>query len=902
MTMPRLASMLLLSTALGAGLALPAVAQAQEAPSAEAEEVSAGEAPAAPDTAEPETPQEEVTDVSLPGDIVVTGARDRNIAKASDQVISILSSAEIARTGEGNIAGALGRVTGLSVVGSGFVYVRGLGDRYSLALLNGAPLPSPEPLRRVVPLDIFPTNVVASSLVQKSYSANFPGEFGGGVVNLTTTAVPKESYLTIGGSLGGDTETTGRFGYSYFGAKSDWTGFDNGSRNVPPALADFFSSGLKIDDLAVDQQAIAGQLVRFSRATIQKVRDLPVNFTASISAGTAFDIGSDARLGIMATAGFSNKWSNRQSVQQTASTSDLSQLETDYRRVVTDNRMVANALLGIGLELGDHKMRLTNLYIRDTIKQGRLAAGTEVQTGFSRLNQDTAWFERQLIDTQFVGEFRFGPLQLDLRGSYANSQREAPYETSIGYVRTNRETDPFGAYYVNRLNNGQNGHASVAFSDLNEDLWFGGLDATYLLTTRLSLTAGYAYNNTKRQSVRREFQFIAPSDFNSSVNSSGVALLRPDLLLAPGLVDFYNIGLVETTQSDPAFAAQLRVHGAYAKINYEPIDGLSIDLGMRYEKARQSVNPVQVFAVPSNSGASTLLDNQHWLPAATVTWEVAPSMQVRLNASKTIARPQFREMMFQQYYDPESDRLYRGNPLINDSKLTNAEARFEWYFAPEQRISAAGFYKKIDKPIEAYASFTGNSLETSYANAPRATLYGAELEAQKYLDLSGMGGVLATRRLVVIANYTYTKSKIEVKAGDTTAVFLGRESIEPATNYFFDGAKMTGQSDHIANLQVGIEDTEKLSQQTLLLSYASDRVISRGGSGMPDIVERPGLRLDFVVRQGIDLLGREIDLKFEARNITGQGHQEFQKAGANRIEINTYDIGRSFSASASVKF
>src|SRR5690606_3509576 len=128
---------------------------------------------------------------------------------------------QIARTGEGNIAGALSRVTGLSVVGPGVVYVRGLGDRYSLALLNGSPLPSPEPLRRVVPLDIFPTGVVASSLVQKTYSANYPAEFGGGVINLTTKAIPIDSFLTIGAGGTYDTETTSQLGYDYYGSRTD---------------------------------------------------------------------------------------------------------------------------------------------------------------------------------------------------------------------------------------------------------------------------------------------------------------------------------------------------------------------------------------------------------------------------------------------------------------------------------------------------------------------------------------------------------------------------------------------------------------------------------------------------------------------------------------------------------
>lgn len=894
MTTPRLASLLLLSTA----LAMPSLAFAQEAPSdaAPADSEPAAASPVAAPSARAQARQEEeAPDISLPGEIIVTGTRDRNVAKSSDQVISVLSTAEIARTGEGNIAGALGRVTGLSVVGSGFVYVRGLGDRYSLALLNGSPLPSPEPLRRVVPLDIFPTNVVASSLVQKSYSANFPGEFGGGVINLTTTAVPKESFLTVSGGISGDSETTGQFGYSYYGAKSDWTGFDNGSRNAPPALAAFFASGARISDVGVDDQEIAGELVRFSRGTAQRVPNLPVNYSVSVSGGTSFPVGDDATLGIIATAGFSNKWTNRDVHTQTPSTADLSQTETDFNRVITDNRLITNALLGVGAEFGAHKARLTGLYIRDTIKQTRLSVGSETTTGFTRMNQDNAWYERQLIDTQFVGEFRFGDLSVDLRGSYANSQREAPYELSFGYVRSNRANDPFGQQFINRLNNGQNGSAQVAFSKLNEDLWFGGLDVSYLLAPRLTVSTGYAFTDTKRQSSRREFQFIAPSDFPTAV-----ATLRPDLLLAPGIIDHYNIGLVETTESDPAFAAGLRIHAGYGKINYEPIDGLSIDVGGRYEKAKQFVNPINVFTVPSSSLANTRLEKSYLLPAATVTWEFAPQMQFRLNASKTIARPQFRELVFQQYYDPESDRLYRGNPLLTDSKLFNAEGRFEWYYAQDQKVAVAGFYKKIDNPIEAFTGFSDNAPQTSYANAPKATLYGAEAELTKHFDLQGLGGWFDARRLVVVANYTYTKSEIKVGPNDIVSVF--GTTPQPAANFFRDGAPLTGQSDHIANLQFGFENRDHLSQQTLMLTYASDRVTSRGPVGLPDIIEKPGLRLDFVAREGVNFLGRNIDLKLEARNITGRAHIEVQEANGNRIDINTYDVGRSFAASASIKF
>ena len=186
-------SSVLVSVLLGTTTLVPAQAFAQSAPAGSVVSPQAGtplEQRADPQAAQEQ--QQEQVDVSTPGgnaggeDIVVLGRNVPNAVRATAEVVNVLSSADIARTGEGDIAGALQRVTGLSVVGNGFVYVRGLGDRYSSSLLNGSPLPSPEPLRRVVPLDIFPTNVIASALVQKSYSVNYPGEFGGGVINLTT--------------------------------------------------------------------------------------------------------------------------------------------------------------------------------------------------------------------------------------------------------------------------------------------------------------------------------------------------------------------------------------------------------------------------------------------------------------------------------------------------------------------------------------------------------------------------------------------------------------------------------------------------------------------------------------------------------------------------------------------
>ena len=910
----QLSALLLLSTA----LTFPAAAMAQgtgaEGPPPTEEEVPDEELTQDIDTANDAVPgdiadEEAEPDISIPGGtIVVTGRRNRDVTRASPQVVTVLDTATIARTGEGDIAGALGRTTGLSQQG-GLVYVRGLGDRYSLALLNGLPLPSPQPLSRVVPLDIFPTSVIASSLVQKTYSANFPGEFGGGVVNLTTRAIPTESFLTLSGSLSGDTETTFGPGYSYFGGDYDWTGFDQGRRDVASysALQGFFDSGARINDEGVDTRGILKDINDPNLYLVQKIGDLPVNYSAGFTAGTAFDVFADGQFGVIATASLSNKWRNRSITKQTAVNEEL-ELDTDFREFATDNRALFNAMLGFGLEVGEHKFRLTNLYIHDTLKRASLEQGTDFQDGDDELNQSTAWFERQLVNSQFVGEMEFGDVSLDLRGGYAQTRRDAPFEWNFDYVRTNNPNDPYGDLYLNTLDP-QRGGAVVAFSQLKEDLWYGGIDAGYRLTDWLDASVGYAYTDTDRFSTRREFDIRASSGF-----PEGLGVFRPDNLLGDALIDLafdrdaqqaggigpYQLTIFETTQSDPAFAAALEIHAGYGKLNLRPLDTVTLDIGVRYEDAVQSVEAVEVFAEPLGSDSGTLLANDYWLPGATLTWELTDALQMRASASRTIARPQFRELIYQTYFDPETNRQFNGNPRLVDSELTNYEARLEYYMGGGSRASLAGFYKDIERPIEVFTSFSDNDIISGFANAPRAELYGIEADVQYNVDLFELGGWFDSQQLVAIANYTWTQSEIKVGAGDIAQVFPFAD--QPATNFFDNGVPLTGQSDHLVNLQLGLEDLDRLSQFTLLLKYASERVTSRGAGPLPDIIEEPGISLDFVIRQGFTLAGTEVEMKFEARNLTGQGHEEFQTNGAERIEINSYDIGRSFSLGASLKF
>nr|WP_314470062.1 TonB-dependent receptor [uncultured Sphingomonas sp.] len=928
-------TLLLLTTTLVAPAALAQVAPSTSTPAGPpaTSTMSTGVDPAQPqaDTAVQPDAEQGVPEVSAPGidassggDIVVVGRNIPNTVRSTAQVISVLSSADIARTGEGDIAGALTRVTGLSVVGNGYVFVRGLGDRYSSALLNGSPLPSPEPLRRTVPLDIFPTTIVGSALVQKTYSVNYPGEFGGGVINLTTKAIPDENFVTIGASGGIDTQTTGKLGYTYYGSKTDWLGYDNGERKVP----DFIRNGAQGSGIMPTEQV--AQLSNARTTLLQRNGDIPANWSADINVGLTGDLGA-GRVGMIATGSVSNTWRTRATLQQDTISEDGT-LRNDFNTVITDMRAVVNGMLGLGYEFDENRIRWTNVYIHDTLKQGRASAATVYNnsSGNPLFQQNTNWFERQLIETQLVGEFKpVEDLSLDVRGAYANSKRNSPYERQFVY-NCNTSYNVTGANSVGgselqcpgvwEASNSFGRFATVVFSELNEDLYSGQADVAYKLPgdRPFTLSAGYYYSQNERTSTRLPYtyQTVAGGAIPFPCN-----LYRPDYLLSPEVLNGCPVATTGTPASNAVqlrfdaglngstrYDASLLIHAGYVQAEAEAIDGVRAIIGVRYETAKQTVTPL---AAPS-----TRLNNDYFLPAATLTWNFAADMQLRLAAAKTIARPQFRELAPQAFRDFESDRLFFGNPLLRDSELYNLEARYEWFFDRDQRLTAAGFYKRIDNPIEQVGFYPTPDarLQTGFTYLPKATLWGGEIEAQKYFPLDFISESLGGKRAVLIANYTYTQSKITANSECVPSVLgvsLGGcpGGFAPANLQFRDGAPLTGQSDHLVNLQLGYEDKDNETQLTLLFNYASDRVTNRGPSLLggvgfqPDIIERPGIRVDFVARQTVDFLGTRVEIKGEARNLSGTKYQEYQTfEGGRRVYINRFEQGRLFTLGASVTF
>lgn len=868
-------------------LIAPGVAFAQSQPA---------QAPTSQDpTAQAESLQAEPQDASQLDEVVVLGRFIPTPNRESPEVAAFLSAEDLQRTGDADAAQALTRVTGLSIVEGRFIYVRGLGERYSSALLNGSPLPSPEPLQRVVPLDLFPADVLESVTVQKTYSVNYPGEFGGGVIDLQTLSTPSEPFFNFSTSIGANSETTGKRGLIHYGSRTDFTGFDDGTRDAPGPLDLAFGSGNRIiagPNYTDAQLRQIGQALPNAPLRLLQSEETPVNFGVSVSGGLSSD-SSMGTLGLVFVAGYDNNWRTRNGVQQEGRIdADALVVSSDYEYQSNQNDIGLNFLGTISLERDAHEVKWTNFYVRNVTKETRSRVGYNDLAGGVVRDDYTEWYVRQLFSSQLSGEHAFGGAEqwaLNWRAAYAKTSRDAPFETRFGY---GQRAD--GVFVHNIQAN------RIAFSELDDDLVSGGVDLSYRLPLSDArdavFTVGLETYDNERVSEQRALRFIAPNGLTEDQRESRVDYLFADINIGPVL----QIEEVTGSNGASAFEGTLKVDSAFLNVEAEIIPLVNLTAGVRYEMGEQTVTPYDLFG-GAVGFLPTRIEEEYVLPAATVTWNFAEDMQLRLAASKTIGRPQFRELSPLQYTDPDSDRTFLGNPYLVDTELLNLDARWEWYFARQQYVTFGVFYKDLKNPVEASIIDQSASRFQTFLNAPQAILMGAEFEAKKYFEFGSDWDFIANKRWLVQGNYTFTDSEVQVDADDMVFSTQGLGVAQPASFFIVDGSRLQGQSEHLANLQLGWEDDTARSQATLIVNYASERSSARGLPGEPDLIQDPGVLLDFVYRKDFDMWGRELGFSVELRNLLGADFDEYQELG-NKIRINNYDLGSSAQVSLTARF
>jgi outer membrane receptor protein involved in Fe transport len=851
--------------------------------------------------------------------IVVRGVFVPDEKRSTAEISSVLDAEDFARAGDTDVAAAIRRVAGLSVVDGKFPVARGLNERYQSATVNGVPLPSPEPLRRAVPLDIIPTRILEGSLSQKTYSPEFSGEFGGAAIDLRTAAVPTENFIILSGSAQYDSVTSFEDGLFHEGSDTDVLGWDDGLRDIPDLAEQAVRDGVNI----LSPEA-AGSFENFDTLLITR-DEVPMNGSGSLTLGGVLE--RDAfSLGNVSYVSYSDSFQNREGVQDRSfiqsgvfnDTTEQDRLEY----LETRQNIDLSAFTSTGLEFagGDHAVKSTSFLLRSTLKRSR--AGDSVdqnEFGDGLLREEfTEFVEREVWQTQLTGEHLFPnlkDLQANWRIAYGEASREAPYERNT--VREQAQLsdlipdlDPAQDRTIFRYANAQTSN-SIRFSELEDSNFHTGIDfqlPLYIGDREIELKAGGAFTDNTRDTQIRLFRIQTGP--NATGGLGPLAAVRTDLLYQP---EVFEAGLLQVRSATGRLfpdttEASIEVGAGYVAADIELNEYLRFSLGGRFETSTQETATFQGSSAAPTADQVVTLEEDFFLPAATVTWNPLGNLQLRGGVSKTITRPQFRELAGTEFLDPDLDVPLLGNPFLVNSEITNYDLRGEWYFSRGEFVTVGLFYKDIENPIERIATASEAGV-TTFVNSPEATLFGAELEFEKRMDLSDYGQFFADKELIFVSNYTYTDSEVStdgtvLQPFRSTGTIAARE--RNASDFLVEGHQLEGQSNHLANIQLGIENVENGATLTALLNYASDRTLLIGQAqqnGTDRVVEDVPLLLDLVYSRPFELKGGEWNLGFKVQNILGEEFNAFREDSTGReLPFIAYDRGRIVTLSLSAEF
>lgn len=853
--------------------------------------------------------------------VVIRGEFIPDEKRSTSEVSSLLDSEDFTVAGDSDAAAALARVAGISTAQDRFVYVRGLNERYSSATLNGSPLPSPEPLRRVAPLDLFPTSVLETILVQKTFSPQLPGEFGGGLVDIRTRAVPNENFFELEFGISGNTETSFQDGLLYDGSDTDWLGFDDGARDLPAGSdspdAAFGAALTDNTSLLVIQEGTVGP-------------DISFGFTG----GRRYDVNDDVSVGLLASASYSNGWSTRQGTRGFAN-NDGDGLSPRFPEGLdlysTENEVAINGYTSVGFDLyDDHEIRFTGLIVRSTDKEARIVQGLDFDDNIER-SDSIEFFERQLWTTQVAGEHIFPglmDLQVDWRASYSEAFRDAPYQFNVVYQDAQQ-----GAGLQTVSSGADN---TFTFSEVDDDSTDFGIDLTLpldrdnpdcVLFCETDLRAGYAYTENDRSAISQIFTIEGVPLSNRRIDAVYAQIFRD------GVGSSQSVG----GRSFPeTYIATLEVDAAYFGIDTQITPFIRGAIGGRFESAIEAVDTAAIGADPADNfveACITRLDDggcentEDFLPAVTITWNPLDDLQVRAGYSETITRPQFRELAPTEFLNTETDQNFLGNPFLVNAAIKNYDIRAEYYFGRSQFITVGLFYKDMERPIEEITQLERDNPKTTFVNVPAAELYGVEFEYEQVLPLADWfeGSWLADRDFTVKANYTWSDSEVDAgrnpqDLGLSSAEFCAQFPEEcvitnqqpldpepfllPGAGLIENGRRLQGQSEHLFNLQLIYADPERGAEANLLFNFASERIRSAEALSLnvPAIIEEPPMTLDFVYNREFELAGGQYRFSFNVENILGDEYEAYQERGGDRVDVDVYETGTEVSFGISRSF
>ena len=839
-------------------------------------------------------------------------------------VVDTIGAEAISRLGDSTVAASLRRMPGLSLVSDKFIYIRGLGERYSATSVNGAEIPSPDLTRNVIPLDIFPSSAVESIRVQKAWSADLPANFGGGNVNVRTRGIPDDFELNLELSTGTNSENSGD-ALSYPGGDDDNLGTDDGTRELPAAIRSAlneYQGDVSVQNILTflrranpsapatlaDAQAVNRSLgLALNRNMAVENESIDPDLGLKASVGAALPLGANSQLGFLLGGTYDNGWRESTRVSRNFA------FPTERTDTVNESTHSVNmsGTADVGLKIGyDHELEVSSLFLRnsddETATRDFFNANRQISDGLGFRDYRFKFEEREMLTTQVrgthvIGEetrewsplvqalFKWAPVDTEVAWFYSESKAttDIPNEVTIA---SNTVTDSTTGAVLSEAVQTQSTAADYRYTELEDRVedygWSFSLPFVFG-SSELEFKGGSRHSQKARTYKQSQFS-LGP-----------ITVSSPSELVGPLDQVFSDENIVDPTNNflfarqgtnNQSYIAATMTEAVYGITEWTYDETWRVSGGLRYEEYRQvaldwnpygfSQSDPQVSTDPATLKRGTFEEDELF-PTASLTYMsdwLAETFQLRFGWSQTTIRPDLREVTDASYIDPLTDILTRGNSGVVPADVTNYDVRAEWRFASGDSFTITLFDKELDQPIEFFETAASDTtIAREILNAESAFVRGVELEALKQLDFLGDIGQM----FFVQGNVTLQESELEVGPRASAPTNPVRE--------------LAGASDYVANVMLGFDSPGGQHSASLIYNVFGERLFVAGRNGAPDAFEQPFNSLDVNYTW---YPTEALTVKVKAQNVLDDTI-EIERDGAVTFEEKP---GATFSLSAAYKF
>lgn len=800
----------------------------------------------------------------------------------SSRIEDSISTEEISRLPASSAGEAIKRVTGVSIVGGRYVFVRGLGERYSNTLLNNVEIPSPEPNRRVVPMDIFPASLLASLQTVKTFSPDQPGGFAGGSVQVFTKDFPEELTMSLSMSTGLNTQATGADGLTYPGGSLDFLGFDDETRALPAIIQEnaaelpirergrFTTAGFTPQDIQEFGRA-------FSNTWSPERQPVPANQSYKFSLGNS-DTLFGKEFGYLGVLSYGNSHSYGTQVRNAfrIGLNDTLSPVTSYNVERSGNEVDWGSVLNASLRFSPgHQLSMRTLFTHTAEDETRTWEGFNADRNTDMRSARLRYVERELFSGQLAGthDFAFGEpditAETQVDETAALPRPALSMEWRLTYSRASRdEPDTRETIYEDR-GNGRFTFRDVThsgsrfFFNLEDDEYNARVDWRVPIGAEGLFKFGGLWRNRERTFDARRFRFLPADNVDATVDLAS----PPEVLFQLDNIAPRVFELRESTRATDNYLAAHDVYAGYLMLEMPMSQKWQFMTGVRIESSAQKVTTYDPFSASAQPIVADL-ETLDLLPGINLTYRLTERMNLRAAASRTITRPDFRELAPFEFTDFVGGRTILGNPELERTQIHNYDFRWEAFPQLGGVVAVSVFYKRFQKPIEQIVQPQAE-VRITYENADAANNYGVELEARQNL------GVLtpALRQFSINTNAALISSRVVLPD-----IGIQTSSERP----------LQGQCPYIVNVSLGYEDSNWGISSAIAYNIFGKRLSEVGNHGVPDVYEQPRGQLDVSLSRTV---ANYFQISFSAKNLLDP-YVHFKQGEEVYLR---YKLGRAFS-------